>query len=160
MEAEILSKGGDKKIIFILNKIDLVPIEVVQAWKKQLSREYATVLFKGNTQSQSTSLGSVKLFNNAVKDNKQEIVNSILSSSKAVGPEKLMEMIKNYSKTDGVKKAVTVGVIGFPNVGKSSLINSMKKRRAVGVSSVAGYTKNLQEVEIDSKVKIIDSPGV
>lgn len=36
----------------------------------------------------------------------------------------------------------------------------MKKRRAVGVSSVAGYTKNLQEVEIDSKVRIIDSPGV
>lgn len=30
----------------------------------------------------------------------------------------------------------------------------------MGVSSVAGYTKNLQEVEIDSKVKIIDSPGV
>lgn len=158
-EAQVLERSGDKKIILVLNKIDLVPIEVVQAWKKQLSREYATVLFKANTQGQSSNLGSVKLFNNVLKD-KQELVNTILNSSKSVGPEKLMEIIKNYSKTEGVKKAVTVGVIGFPNVGKSSLINSMKKRRATAVSSIAGYTKNLQEVEIDSKVKIIDSPGV
>jgi len=71
-----------------------------------------------------------------------------------------MQLIKNYSKTDGVKSAVTVGVIGFPNVGKSSIINSMKKQRAVGVSATAGFTKSLQLVDIDSKVKIIDSPGV
>jgi len=36
----------------------------------------------------------------------------------------------------------------------------MKKRKAVGVSASAGFTKTLQEVEIDSKVRIIDSPGV
>jgi nuclear GTP-binding protein len=47
----------------------------------------------------------------------------MINSSKAVGAEKLIELIKNYSKTDGIKKAVTVGVIGYPNVGKSSLIN-------------------------------------
>lgn len=120
MEAEVLARAaGDKKIILILNKIDLVPIEVVQAWKKRLEREYATVLFKGNTQGQSANLGSAKLFNNAFND-KKELVNQLLSSSKSIGPDKLMELIKNYSKTDGVKKAVTVGVIGFPNVGKSS----------------------------------------
>jgi len=71
-----------------------------------------------------------------------------------------MEIIKNYSKNDGVKTGVTVGVIGYPNVGKSSLINSMKKRRAVAVSGTAGYTTNLQTVELDKMVKIIDSPGV
>lgn len=36
----------------------------------------------------------------------------------------------------------------------------MKKKRAVGVSSTAGHTVNLQTVEIDKMVKIIDSPGV
>ena len=55
-------------------------------------------------------------------------------------------MIKNYSKTDGVKTAVTVGVVGYPNVGKSSVINSLKRSKACGVSSQAGYTKNLQEI--------------
>jgi nuclear GTP-binding protein len=159
MEAEILSKSGDKRIILVLNKIDLVPIEVVQLWKKKLSREYACVLFKSNTQGQTKDFGQTKLFNSSVKD-KKAMVTELLTSSKSVGPDKLLELIKNYSKTEGIKTAVAVGVIGFPNVGKSSLINSMKKRRAVGVSATAGYTKNLQEVEIDSKVKIIDSPGV
>lgn len=54
-----------------------------------------------------------------------------------------MELIKNYSKTDGVKGAVTVGVIGYPNVGKSSVINSLKRSRACGVSSTPGFTKSL-----------------
>lgn len=89
-----------------------------------------------------------------------EMAHSIINSSKAVGPEKLLELIKNYSKNNGTKTAVTVGVIGYPNVGKSSLINSMKKKRAVGISSTAGYTTTLQTVEIDKMVKIIDSPGV
>jgi nuclear GTP-binding protein len=71
-----------------------------------------------------------------------------------------MQLIKNYSKNDGVKSGVTVGVIGFPNVGKSSIINSLKKSRAAGVSANAGFTTSLQRVDIDSKVKIIDSPGV
>ena len=89
-----------------------------------------------------------------------EMAHSIINSSKAVGPEKLLELIKNYSKNNGTKTAVTVGVIGYPNVGKSSLINSLKKKRAVGISSTAGYTTTLQTVEIDKMVKIIDSPGV
>jgi len=47
-----------------------------------------------------------------------------MSSSKSVGADKLLELIKNYSKNEGIKTSVTVGVIGYPNVGKSSLINS------------------------------------
>jgi nuclear GTP-binding protein len=84
----------------------------------------------------------------------------LTSSSKAIGADKLLELIKNYSKTDGVKGAVTVGVIGYPNVGKSSVINSLKRTKACGVSSTPGFTKGLQEVIIDQKVKIIDCPGV
>jgi len=72
----------------------------------------------------------------------------------------LLELIKNYSKSDGIKTSVTVGVIGYPNVGKSSLINSLKRGKACGVSSVPGFTKNLQEIQLDSKVKILDCPGV
>lgn len=132
---------------------------VVEAWKRHLEREYACVLFKGNTQGQASNLGSVKLFSNSLHKN-PELAHNLIDSSKAVGAEKLLELIKNYSKNDGTKTAVTVGVMGYPNVGKSSLINSMKKRRAVAVSSTAGFTTNLQTVELDKMVKIIDSPGV
>lgn len=60
-----------------------------------------------------------------------------------MGTDKLLELIKNYSKVEKLKTSVTVGVIGFPNVGKSSLINSMIKKKAVGVSSNPGFTRHI-----------------
>ena len=92
--------------------------------------------------------------------NRESLAKDLVSSSKAVGCEKLLELIKNYSKSNGVTTSVTVGVIGYPNVGKSSLINSMKRSKSCTVSSVSGTTKCLQEVAIDSKVKILDCPGI
>jgi nuclear GTP-binding protein len=53
-----------------------------------------------------------------------------------------------------------VGIIGYPNVGKSSLINSLKRSKAAAVSSIPGFTKTLQEVQLDKKIKLIDCPGV
>jgi nuclear GTP-binding protein len=56
--------------------------------------------------------------------------------------------------------SITVGVLGFPNVGKSSLINSLKRCRAVSVKNTPGSTQNLQEIKIDKNITLIDSPGV
>jgi nuclear GTP-binding protein len=50
--------------------------------------------------------------------------------------------------------------VGYPNVGKSSVINSLIKRKGASVSSNPGHTKNLQFIDLDSKVQLIDSPGV
>jgi len=160
-EAERLISGmkGDKKIIIVLNKIDLVPLQIVNAWKKELEKEFAVVLFKANTQRQSINYGTNQLFQNSLNKN-PELVHDMLKSTKSLGTHKLYELIKNYSREGSIKKAVTVGVIGYPNVGKSSIINSLKRKRAAGVSSKAGFTRNLQEIDLDSKVKIIDSPGV
>lgn len=160
-EAEklISQSQHEKKLILVLNKIDLVPLPVVYAWKKELEKEYATVLFKANTQRQTVNYGENKLFQNSVAKN-PELVSDMLKSTKSLGTHKLFELIKNYSREGDVKKAVTVGVIGYPNVGKSSIINSLKRKRSAAVSSKAGFTRSLQEIEIDSKVKIIDSPGV
>jgi GTP-binding protein EngB required for normal cell division len=48
---------------------------------------------------------------------------------------------------------------GYPNVGKSSLINSLKRSRACGVGATPGFTRSLQEIVLDKHVKLIDSPG-
>lgn len=46
LEARLQGMEGGKKIILVLNKIDLVPLEVTEAWLKHLRREYATIIFK------------------------------------------------------------------------------------------------------------------
>ncbi|CAK66926.1 unnamed protein product (macronuclear) [Paramecium tetraurelia] len=159
LEREILGMPGDKKIILVLNKIDLVPPGNADAWLAHLRREFATVLFKANTQQQQSNLSSASIYKKTLSQ-RQDLADDLTSSSKAIGADKLLELIKNYSKNDGVKSSVTVGVIGYPNVGKSSVINSLKRSKACAVSSTPGFTKGLQEVVIDSQVKIIDCPGV
>ncbi|NXK29682.1 GNL3L protein, partial [Arenaria interpres] len=49
---------------------------------------------------------------------------------------------------------------GYPNVGKSSLINSLKRSRACGVGAVPGITKCLQAVQLDRHIQLLDCPGV
>eukprot|EP00357_Protocruzia_adherens_P018379 CAMPEP_0115017700 /NCGR_PEP_ID=MMETSP0216-20121206/28293_1 /TAXON_ID=223996 /ORGANISM="Protocruzia adherens, Strain Boccale" /LENGTH=432 /DNA_ID=CAMNT_0002388607 /DNA_START=30 /DNA_END=1328 /DNA_ORIENTATION=+ len=160
MEAEILGMGtGNKKIILLLNKIDLVPAEVAQAWQKELKKEFATILFKSNTQSQSGNLSQNALYGKSITTRK-ELTEELLSSNKAVGADDLLELLKNYSRHGDVKTAITVGIIGFPNVGKSSVINSLKRNKAVGVSSTAGFTKIMQEITLDKKIKLLDCPGI
>ncbi len=149
----------DKKIILILNKIDLVPIENAYAWQTYLRREYPVVMFKANMQSQNNHLASFTLFKKSIA-NGTEMADTLIHTTKAIGSDHLIQLIKQLSKVDGTNRAVTVGLIGYPNVGKSSVINSLKRSKTCEVSSVPGCTKNLKEVKLDSQVKLLDCPGV
>lgn len=59
VEQTVLASGTNKKVVLILNKIDLVPKENVEAWLKYLRNEFPTVAFKSSTQSQKNNLVSV-----------------------------------------------------------------------------------------------------
>ncbi|TDH70409.1 hypothetical protein CCR75_006287 [Bremia lactucae] len=152
MEDAIGNRHG-KKLVLVLNKVDLVPSHVLQPWLQYLRGYYPTVAFKASTQNQSKHLS-------ANYGRADKAVGNAVSSSKAVGTDALMQLLKNYCRHSGVKTAITVGVIGYPNVGKSSVINSLKRSKAASVSSLAGHTKVMQEVHIDSKIKLLDCPGI
>ncbi|ULU04437.1 hypothetical protein L5515_013446 [Caenorhabditis briggsae] len=147
VEEQVL-KGG-KRLVLLLNKIDLVPRENVQKWLEYLRGQFPTIAFKASTQEQKSNIGR---FNSAILNNTE--------TSKCVGADIVMKILANYCRNKDIKTSIRVGVVGFPNVGKSSVINSLKRRKACNVGNLPGITKELQEVELDKNIRLIDSPGV
>jgi len=161
VEQEALAKG--KKVLFVLNKMDLVPPKNARLWQRALRREFATVLFKCGTQSQNSNYATGATLHKKSLMNNSQMIEKMTNLSTAVGTENLLNILKNYARVDGDSKAktlITVGVIGFPNVGKSSLINSLKRSKAAATGNTPGVTKQMQEIQLDKNIVLLDSPGV
>ena len=58
------------------------------------------------------------------------------------------------------KKQISVGFIGYPNVGKSSIINTLKKKKVCTVAPIPGETKVWQYITLMRRIYLIDCPGV
>ncbi|KAJ5893978.1 Nuclear GTP-binding protein NUG1 [Penicillium taxi] len=149
VEREIMAAdGGSKRLILILNKIDLVPPPVLKAWLIHLRRYFPTLPLKASNGS-----GNAHSF-----DHKQLTVKGT--------SETLFRALKSYAHGKQLKRSVSVGVIGYPNVGKSSVINALTARLNKGSSNAcptgaeAGVTTNMRNVKLDNKLKLIDSPGI
>ncbi len=113
-------KQAKKKLIYVINKSDLVPLPYLEKQKKK--------------------------FKNAV------FISSIKKQGTTILLRKIMEVGKN--------KEIVVGVLGYPNVGKSSVINALKGRASASTSSQGGHTKGKQLLKINNRVLILDTPGV
>ncbi|KNE60717.1 hypothetical protein AMAG_06080 [Allomyces macrogynus ATCC 38327] len=153
VEKMILESGTGKRVILVLNKVDLVPKDNVQQWLAYLRHEFPTIAFKASTQAQRRNLGqgNVRI---------EHATEAMLQSSESIGADILVKLLKNYSRNQDIKTSVTVGVIGYPNVGKSSLINSLKRAKVCGIGATPGLTKVVQEIHLDKNIKLLDCPGI
>lgn len=82
-----------------------------------------------------------------------------VSAKKYLGTTLLRQKIKTLANKNKIKKPI-VGVVGYPNVGKSSVINALKGTCSAKTSAEAGYTKGEQYLRIGKDFLMIDTPGV
>ena len=150
---DMILSNYSKKIVYVLNKADLVPRDVLSNWLTYLRRMAPAIPFKCNTQTQKGNLGRSNMKVEKSKDGG-------LLTNQAVGADELIGLLKNYCRSGDNKVSICVGIVGFPNVGKSSLINSLLRSKAVGVSSTPGFTKVSQEIVLDKNIRLLDSPGI
>ncbi|KAH9916471.1 P-loop containing nucleoside triphosphate hydrolase protein [Fomitopsis serialis] len=134
VEEEVRRRESEgKRLVFVLNKIDLVPRDNAQAWLRYLRHSTPTLPFKSASNNQRSRLSS------------------------PTAPA-LVRLLKAYKPSSA--QTVTVGVVGYPNVGKSSLINTLKRAKVCAVAAQPGHTKELQTIQLERGLKVIDSPGV
>ena len=55
---------------------------------------------------------------------------------------------------------ISVGFIGYPNVGKSSIVNTLRQKKVCKTAPIAGETKVWQYVTLMDRIYLIDCPGV
>lgn len=67
----------------------------------------------------------------------------------------------NFEEHELYKNGVlTIGCVGLPNVGKSSLLNALMGRKVVSVSKTPGHTKHFQTIFLTNNVRLCDCPGL
>jgi hypothetical protein len=79
-----------------------------------------------------------------------------ISSRDHLGTTMLKKKIMEVAKGE----KVTVGVVGYPNTGKSSMINALRGRKGASTSAMSGHTKGKQLLKVSEKIYILDTPGV
>ncbi|KAK3918731.1 Large subunit GTPase 1-like protein [Frankliniella fusca] len=83
------------------------------------------------------------------------------NSSQLLSRKELIAFLKTVHKGPKVTEGVTtVGLVGYPNVGKSSTINSLMAEKKVSVSATPGKTKHFQTLFLDSDLLLCDCPGL
>ncbi|KAA3474996.1 DAR GTPase 3, chloroplastic [Gossypium australe] len=127
---------GNRKRILVLNREDMISTADRNAWAMHFSRQGTKVVFSNG----QLGMGTMKL--------------SRLAKSLAAGVN-----VKRRAK-GLLPRPVRAGIVGYPNVGKSSLINRLLKRRMCPAAPRPGVTRELKWVRFGKDLELLDSPGI
>ncbi|KAH8094684.1 NUC091 domain-containing protein [Cristinia sonorae] len=82
------------------------------------------------------------------------------SPNHSFGKGSLIQLLRQFSQLHSDKKQISVGFIGYPNVGKSSVINTLKSNKVCNVAPIPGETKVWQYITLTKRIYLIDCPGI
>lgn len=128
--------SSNKKRLIVLTKSDLADPLINNKWIN---------FFKEN--------GYSCIFANL---NNQSDVKKIILETEKLGKEKQDKQISKGMKPQPIRAMI----FGIPNVGKSTLINKMAKRKAASVMNKPGHTKSQQWIKVSNKFELLDTPGI
>jgi len=144
-EVERLIKEIKRPVIFVVNKSDLVSKQSIRGQIDKLSQE-GVVVFVSSENKHSARILTSKIKQTFEKYGKRDMKNKFIGKPSA-----------EYREAKG---EIVVGVLGYPNVGKSSIINMLAHRKKVKVSKKAGTTHGIHWIKASDEIKLIDTPGV
>ena len=122
-----------KPILYILNKSDLVEDKELKPWLNYFNDKAKCIEY-----------------NSKDKNYKQIVIQAI---------KELNINLINKFKQKGIKKAIRCMVIGVPNSGKSSFINSLSNKNKAQTKNMPGVTKTQQWVSLNEGIILLDTPG-
>jgi ribosome biogenesis GTPase A len=127
---------GSKPRILVLNRMDMIPDDLYPQWREWFKKKGDGVYFTNG----KSGIG-VKTLSQAV--------------------QRAGSQMNQKRKDKGMlPRPVRAVVIGFPNVGKSALINRLLKKKVVKSERRAGVTRQLRWVRISDEIEMLDAPGV
>ncbi|OAG30045.1 nuclear GTP-binding protein [Nematocida sp. ERTm5] len=125
-----MNEHKHKHLIYLLNKVDLLPTGVTAKWLAYLSKSTPTLAYHAS------------------------------SIDRNYGKQSLLNLLRQFAKLHPEKKQISVGFVGYPNVGKSSIINTLKSKLVCTVAPIPGQTKVWQYISLMKRIYLIDCPGI
>lgn len=183
LEAYAREIDEHKRTLLLINKADLLPFSVRDNWAKYFRLRGILFIF-WSAKAASAALDGKELTPPLEMQNDQQ--ESVDADTKIYGREELLARLQSeaeeialvrksgFNSTDAspvhslgegsagivMSMSVTVGFVGYPNVGKSSTINALVGEKRTGVTSTPGKTKHFQTLIISDKLTLCDCPGL
>ncbi len=127
---------GDKPRVLVMNRVDMISEVAKTAWDNWFRQQGEVPYFSNGQHGQGVSA----------------IANAAREAGAAVNQRRQARGMK--------PRPVRAVVIGFPNVGKSALINRLLKRKVAASARRAGVTRQLRWIRLSGDLDLLDAPGV